>query len=52
MDEIRKEISNIERSAERIKSLAEGNNALIKNASIILTFTYLLKFITPSAEEE
>jgi hypothetical protein len=51
MDEIRNEIKNIEKSAERIKSLANGNNALIKNASIILTFVYLLKFITPSLEE-
>lgn len=51
MDEIRNEIKNIEKSAERIKSLAKGNSALIKNASIILTFVYLLKFITPSVEE-
>ena len=51
MDEITKEIKNIEASAERIKTLAEGNNAIIKNASIILTFVYLLKFLTPSAEE-
>jgi hypothetical protein len=52
MDEIRKEIANIEKSAERIRALADGNNALIKNASIILTFTYLLKFVTPSVEEQ
>jgi len=51
MDEIRKEIRNIEKSAERIKTLAGGNNALIKNASLILTFVYILKFITPSSEE-
>jgi hypothetical protein len=51
MDEIRKEIQNIEKSAERIKALADGNKGLIKNASIILTFVYLLKFITPSPEE-
>jgi len=50
MDEIRKEIKNIEASAERIKALAEGNNAITKNASVILTFVYLLKFLTPSAE--
>ena len=51
MDEIRNEIRNIEKSAERIKALAGGNNALIKNASLILTFVYILKFITPSPEE-
>jgi hypothetical protein len=50
MDEIRNEISNIEKSAERIKALADGNKALIKNASIILTFVYILKFITPKVE--
>jgi hypothetical protein len=47
MDEIRKEIKKIEKSAERIKALADGNNAIDKNASIILTFVYLLKFCTP-----
>jgi hypothetical protein len=50
MDEIRKEIANMEKSAERLKSLSEGNNAIRKNADIILTFLYILKFITPSAE--
>ncbi len=50
MDEIRKEIEAIEKSAERIKTLAAGNNGIAKNASIILTFVYLLKFITPVAE--
>jgi hypothetical protein len=50
MDEIRKEIVNIEKSAERLKSLAEGNNAIKKNADIILTFTYILKSITPVVE--
>jgi hypothetical protein len=50
MDEIRKEIKNIEESAQRIKTLAKGNNAILKNASIILTFVFLLKFITPSDE--
>ena len=29
MDEIRKEIQNIEKSAERIKALADGNNSLL-----------------------
>ena len=50
MDEIRKEIANMEMSAERLKSLAEGNNAILKNVGIILTFLYILKFITPTAE--
>ncbi len=50
MDEIRKEIANMEKSAERLKLLAEGNNAIRKNADIILTFLYILKFITPTAE--
>jgi hypothetical protein len=45
MDEIRKEI------VERLKSLAKDNNAIKKNAEIILTFIYILKFITPAIEE-
>jgi hypothetical protein len=51
MDEIRDEIKNIEKSAERIKSLAGDNHAISKNASIILTFAYLLRFDTPEAGE-
>jgi hypothetical protein len=51
MDEIRNEIKNIEKSAQRIKSLATDNNSIIKNASIILTFVYILKFITCMWEE-
>lgn len=47
MDEIRKEIRNIEESAERLKALAKDNRAVRKNAEIILTYLYLLKFITP-----
>jgi hypothetical protein len=50
MDEIRKEIENMEKSAQRLKSLAEDNNAIRKNAEIILTFLYILKFITPAEE--
>ena len=50
MDEIRKEIANMEKSAERLKSLAADNNAIRKNADIILTFLYILKFITPTVE--
>jgi hypothetical protein len=47
MDEIRKEIKNLEQSALRLKSLAQDNNAVRKNAEIILAFLYILKFITP-----
>jgi len=49
MDEIRKEIANIEKSAERIKTLAADNPAISKNASIIQVFAYLLRFDTPEA---
>ncbi len=51
MDEIRDEIKNIEKSAERIKALAGDNHALSKNASIILTFAYLLRFDAPEIGE-
>jgi hypothetical protein len=47
MDEIRKEIKNLEEGAERLKALGKDNNAIRKNAEIILTQLYLLKFITP-----
>lgn len=50
MDEIRKEIENLHASAERLKALAKDNNAVRKNAEILLTFLYILKFITPTAE--
>ncbi len=46
MDEIRNEIQKIEQSALRLKALAKDNNAVRKNAEIILTFLYILKFIT------
>lgn len=52
MDEIRREIGKLEESAQRLKSLAKDNNAIRKNAEIILIHLYLLKFITPAAEEE
>jgi hypothetical protein len=51
MDEIKKEIENIEKSAERIKTLAEGNNSLTTNATIIQHFCYILKFAYPTFEE-
>jgi len=47
IEEIRREIESLEQSATRLKKLAEGNPAIQKNAEIILTFIYLLKFITP-----
>lgn len=47
MDEIRQEIKNIEKSAERIKALAGDNHAIAKNAAIILTFAYLLSLDAP-----
>jgi len=50
MEEIRKEIENLQKSAERLKALAKDNNAVRKNAEIILTFLYILKFITPEAD--
>ena len=50
MDEIRKEIRNIEESALRLKALAKDNNAVRKNVEIILVFLYILKFITPTAD--
>jgi hypothetical protein len=52
MDEIRTEIKNIEESAQRLRSLAAGNNSIRKNAEIILNFVYVLKFITPAPEKE
>lgn len=51
MEEIRKEIENIEERVIRLKNLAKGNNAITKNAEILLTFIYILKFITPVEEE-
>jgi hypothetical protein len=50
MDEIRMEIRKMEESAERLKSLAGGNNAIRKNTDIILIYLTILKFITPETE--
>ncbi len=47
IEQIRDEIKTIEESATRLKLLAENNPAIQKNAEIILTFVYVLKFITP-----
>ena len=48
IEQIRREIETLEASATRLKSMAEDNPAIRKNAEIILTFVYLLKFITPT----
>jgi hypothetical protein len=50
MDEIRHEIEKIAESAQKITTLAKENAGIKKNAEIILTFVYLLKFITPEVE--
>jgi len=47
MEQIRREIETLEESATRLKSLAQDNPSILKNAEIILTFIYILKFITP-----
>jgi hypothetical protein len=52
MERIRKEIETIEESALRLKMLAQNNPAIRKNAETILTFTYILKFITPEKGKE
>ncbi len=51
-EEVRQQIRMIETSANRLKTLAEDNPAIRKNAEIILTFVYLLKFITPNDMKE
>jgi hypothetical protein len=50
MKEIRKEIENIEKSVNKLIDLADENNAVRKNAEIILTFLFIMKFITPIEE--
>ena len=52
IDKIRKEIETIEESTLRLKTLAQDTPAIRKNAEIILTFTYILKFITPEKGKE
>lgn len=47
-EQIRNEIGRIEESAKRLQTLAQNNPAILKNAEIILTFAYILKFITPN----
>jgi hypothetical protein len=50
-EQIRTEIERIEESARRIQALAQDNPAIVRNADILLTFTYILKFITPAPAE-
>jgi hypothetical protein len=52
IEQMRREIEVIEESANRLKKLAEDNPAIKKNAETILTFVYLLKFITPEKVKE
>ena len=52
MDQIRQQIRVLEESANQLKTLAHDNPAIRKNAEIILTFVYLLKFITPETVKE
>ncbi len=49
---IRREIETLEQSATRLQSLAENNPAIRRNAEIILSFIYILKFITPETGKE
>jgi hypothetical protein len=51
IEAVRKEIEQIEKSAERIKALGQDNPSLRRNAEILLTFVYILKFITPQKGE-
>lgn len=46
-EQIRQEIERIEESAVKIQAMAKDNPAILKNAEIILTFVYILNFITP-----
>ncbi len=46
-EQIREEIKKIEESALRLQTLARDNPAILRNAEIILSFIYILKFITP-----
>ena len=46
-EQIRKEIERLEESAIKLRALGQENPSILKNAEIILTFVYILKFITP-----
>ncbi len=50
MEEIRKEIARIEKSAKKLKELANDMPGITTNADVILTFVFLLKFLTPAVK--
>jgi len=52
MEQIRNEIEKIEESAKKIQSLAGNNPSIQKNAEIIMTFAYILRFATPLLGKE
>jgi hypothetical protein len=52
IEQMRQQIKMIEESANQLKILAKDNPAIRRNAEIILTFVYLLKFITPETVKE
>jgi len=52
IEEVRREIERLEEGARRIQMLAQDNLSIRRNAEIILTFIYLLKFITPETAKE
>ena len=50
IEKIRKEIENLEKSAERLKELSKDMPAIKRNTEAILTFIYIMKFITPISQ--
>ncbi len=51
-EQIRNEIEKIEESAKKLQTLAPDNPAIQRNADILLTFAYILKFINPIPGKE
>jgi hypothetical protein len=52
IEKIRKEIETLEKGAERLKDLSRDIPAVKRNAEVILTFIYILKFITPRTQTQ
>jgi len=50
VEKIREEIEALEKGAERLKDLSRDIPAVKRNAEAILTFIYVLKFITPRSQ--
>ena len=50
IEKIRKEIEDLEKSAERLKELSQDIPAIKRNTEAILTFIYIMKFITPISQ--